>query len=274
MLKTSLHILLVLSVATPALARKGPLDGAPAVRHKIELRDKRFEIVPSFELSIAHDYKNIYSPGLRAEFHISDSLSLGGSIMFGVPVDSGLTSQIEDSLPDQDASPQQLDPVPTKNEFKTHLNEMTWHGGAHVTLTPWFGKLALFSKAYLNFDIYFRGGLGFAMLTNDWDFAAGRTAEPCPPGEMDPCYLEPNNDGPQNDGFRAGLLIGGGLHIFINNWMAADIGIHDYLFKDNPSGLDFDGDRDVDDDDSRFLSHLFFGIGLSMYLPAKAKISE
>jgi outer membrane beta-barrel protein len=274
--KTSLQILVVLSAAvgSPALARKGPLDGAPAVRHKIELRDKRFELVPSFELSVAHDYKNVYSPGLRAEFHLTDSLSFGGSVMFGVPVDSGLTKQINDSLPDTDASPNQLDPVPTKNEFKTHLNEMTWHGGAHVTLTPWFGKLALFSKAYLNFDIYFRGGLGFAQLSNDWDGAAGRQDEPCPPSQMPPCFIEPNNDGPQNDGFRAGLLIGGGLHIFINNWMAADIGFHDYLFKDNPSGLDFDGDRDVDDDDSRFLSHLFFGVGISMYLPARAKISD
>jgi outer membrane beta-barrel protein len=273
---TTTFATLVLSsaVAWPALARKSPLDGQPAVRHKIELRQRRFEIVPSFEMSIAHDYKNVYSPGLRAEFHLTDTLSLGGSIMFGVPTDSGLTKQIEETLPETDGSPDMLEPTPTRAEFKNHLNEMTWHGGAHVTLTPWFGKLALFGRAYLNFDIYFRGGLGFAALSNDWDGADGKDPEPCPPGQMDPCFIEPNDDGPQNDGFRAGLLLGGGLHVFINNWMAVDVGLHNYLFKDNPSGLDFDGDRDVDDDDSRFLSHLFFGIGLALYLPSKASISD
>jgi outer membrane beta-barrel protein len=277
MLKTTSLAIVVaalLADAPPVEARKSPLEGQPAVRHKIELRKRRFELTPTFELSVAADYKNIYSPGVRAEFHITDSLSIGGSAMFGIPVDSGLTSQIEETLPQTDNSVDGLDPTPTKTEFKGHLNEMTFHGGAHVTLTPWFGKLALFSKAYLNFDIYFRGGLGFASMSNSWDGADGKVMEMCEPGSAPPCYREPNNDGPQNDGFKVGLLIGGGLHVFINNWVAADLGFHNYLFKDNPSGLDFDGDRDVDDDDSRFLSHLFFGIGVSMYLPIKAKISD
>ena len=269
-------VLLSSVLAGSALARKGPLEGAPAVRHKIELRDKRFEVVPTFEISVAHDYKNIYSPGVRAEFHLTDSISFGGSIMYGVPTDSGLTNQIERTL---EESPDPTDPTPSRSQFKNHLNEMTWHGGGHVTLTPWFGKLALFSKAYMNFDIYFRGGIGFAQMTNNWDFADERvkdvmTGECAGDATLPQCFTNPNNDGPQNSGFRAGLLLGGGLHVFINNFMAADLGMHSYLFKDNPSGLDFDGDRDVDDDDGRFLSHLFFGIGISMYLPAKAKISD
>ena len=262
-------------LSAPASARKGPLDGAPAVRHKIELRDKRFEVVPTFELSVAADYKNTYSPGVRAEFHLSDSISFGGSIMYGVPTDSGLTNKISGSLTD---TTDPGDPTPTRSQFMDHLNEMTWHGGGHVTLTPWFGKLALFSKAYMNFDIYFRGGIGFASLANNWDFDQGRvkdvTVGECGSMDLPQCYTNPNNDGPQNDGFRAGLLLGGGLHIFVSNWMAVDLGMHNYLFKDNPSGLDFDGDRDVDDDDGRFLSHLFFGVGLALYLPAKAKISD
>jgi hypothetical protein len=46
------------------------------------------------------------------------------------------------------------------------------------------------------------------------------------------------------------------------------------MFADNPAGLDFNGDFKVDDDDRRFLSHLFVGIGVSIYLSPKAEISK
>ena len=54
-LQPSAVALLSLGLATPALAqtRTSPLDGQPAVRHKVELRDHRFEITPTFEASIS-----------------------------------------------------------------------------------------------------------------------------------------------------------------------------------------------------------------------------
>ncbi len=64
------------------------------------------------------------------------------------------------------------------------------------------------------------------------------------------------------------------MHVFFNDWMALDISLHNYAYVDNPSGLDFNGDRRVDGGDDRVLSHLFFGVGLSFYLPPKAKISR
>jgi hypothetical protein len=46
------------------------------------------------------------------------------------------------------------------------------------------------------------------------------------------------------------------------------------MFTDNPSGLDFNYDLKVDDSDRRFLSHLFVGIGIAIYLPPRADISK
>jgi hypothetical protein len=81
----------------------------------------------------------------------------------------------------------------------------------------------------------------------------------------------PNNDPPLNDGFRPGLYLGGGIHVFVNDFIALDLSIRDYAFKDNPSGADFNADLAVQDDDSRFLHHLFVGVGVSVMIPFKVK---
>ena len=77
----------------------------------------------------------------------------------------------------------------------------------------------------------------------------------------------PNNDPALNDGTRLGLYFGGGVHVFMNDWIALDLTVRDYLFSDNPSGLDFDADLVVTDDDNRFLNHLFMGVGVSFLFP-------
>ena len=40
------------------------------------------------------------------------------------------------------------------------------------------------------------------------------------------------------------------------------------------SGQDFNADRQVDSTDPRFLGHLFVGVGVSLFLPPKVKISQ
>lgn len=266
--------------AAQAQQRKSLLEGQPVVRHKMELRDKRFELAPSFDMSIAADYKTTLGFGAKIEYHLTDMLSIGGMIYYGRPLNTGLTNQIEDSLPDSPGT----DPTPSKSQFTEHLNELTLHGGAHATFTPWFGKISLFGKAFINFDVYIQGGLGFAQTKSEWDDSDGPVTETCynvcigedgKPYQCEPyeCYTDPRNDAPQNSGFNPGLLVGVGVHAFINKWIALDLSVRDYVFSDNPSGLDFDGDNKVDGDDKRFLSHLFFGLGVSMYFPPKIKVS-
>ena len=81
----------------------------------------------------------------------------------------------------------------------------------------------------------------------------------------------PNNDPPLNDGNRFGLYLGGGVHVFLTEWMALDLTVRDYAFTDNPSGADFNADLAVTDTDDRFQHHLFFGLGASFMLPPSAK---
>jgi outer membrane beta-barrel protein len=254
-----------------AQARKSPLTGAPDVRDKYELRLARFEVTPTFEFTPAADYKNTLGFGAKLEYHLTDSLSFGGILSFGVASNTALESAIAGSLPDLHAPG---DPTPTAKEFEDHLNTMPFHGGVHATFTPWFGKIALFGKAYVAFDVYLSGGLGFAQLKTNFgkDYCS-----PVADG-MDamgnPTFTDPRNDCPYNSGTKLGIEMAAGMHVFFNKFVALDIGFRNYMFNDNPSGQDFNADGKVNGDDPRFLSHLFFGLGVSFYLPPKAKITH
>jgi len=242
------------------------------VRHRVLLVKKRFELAPTFETSLNAEFKHTIAGGLKAEYHFTDMLSFGAMGYFGSSFNTGLSKRILGTLEDNYPSG---DPTPTHGEFAEHLNKMPVHGAAFVTWTPWYGKLAAFSKGFVAFDFYFSGGLSFAKLDNDCCTAF--VPDPMPAGDLDNGILpdnDPNNDDPLNDGQQIGLLLGGGIHVFFNDWIALDVSFRDYWFQDNPSGLDFDANRRVDEDDDRFLNHFFVGVGVSFFLPTKAVRTE
>lgn len=256
-----------------AQRRKSSLEGQPAVRHRLLLVKNRFEVTPSFESTINADFRHIVGGGAKLEYHLSDMLSFGVIGIFATSLDTGLVKKImptlEESVDDQTREPSQ-------NEFEQHLNTMPIHGAAYVSLTPWYGKLAAFGKAFVNFDFYFQAGLSFATLKSNCDDSICTDENPGVVDDTDPDNPilpdeNPNNDPPLNDGFKPGLYLGGGIHVFMNEFIALDFTVRDYAFVDNPSGADFDANLFVNEDDNRFLHHLFMGVGVSILLPAKAK---
>ena len=264
-----------LSVADTGTAqadRKSLLDGVPAVRHRLLLVKKRFELTLATESSVNSDFKHTIGGGLKLEYHASDILSFGGVGIFGTSINTGLADGIIDTLPD---TSDDGDPTPTKSEFEQHLNEMPLHGALYVGVTPWYGKLAAFGSAFVNFDFYFQGGIAFAQLKSNCDGSVCNDQNPTggmnPAGEVILPDNDPNNDPVLNDGNKLGLYLGGGIHVFMSDWIALDLTVRNYLFEDNPSGLDFDADLAVTDEDNRFLNHLFMGVGVSFLLPTEIK---
>lgn len=256
--------------------RKNPLDGAPAVRGRLLLVKNRFEFTPAFESTINSDFRHTLSGGAKLEYHFSDLISFGGVGFFGTSIDTGLTDKIVSTLPETDPSPMNTDadPTPTQTEFTSHLNSMPFHGALFVSVTPWYGKLAAFGKFFVNFDFYFQAGLSFASLTSDCSSSVCNDANPEGNDNSDPVILpdnNPNDDPVLNDGFKPGIYLGGGIHVFLNDYLALDLTVRNYMFSDNPSGLDFNADLAVTEEDNRFQNHLFMGIGLSVMLPLKVK---
>jgi len=190
--------------------------------------------------------------------------------VYSTALDTKLVDRLTGSLPDTTDPMKPRDP--TKTQFTQHLNNMPLHGAAYVSITPWYGKLAAFSKAFLNFDFYFQGGVSFGQLKSDCDpnnvcndTHPGTTANGMAPDD------NPNNDPPLNDGTKIGLYLGGGIHVFLNDFIALDLTVRDYAFSDNPSGADYNADLAVTSADSRFLHHIFMGAGISVMLPPKVQ---
>jgi outer membrane beta-barrel protein len=277
------RILLVLAVAAasagvlPDAARaqsndsdkQNPLSGQPAVRNRLLLVRNRFEFTPSFESTINADFRHIVGGGAKLEYHLSDMLSIGVVGVFSTALDTALVNRITGTLED---TVNDMTREPSQEEFKEHLNTMPVHGAGYVSLTPWYGKLAAFGKAFVNFDFYFQGGVAFAQLKSNCSSTICSDQHPDgDPSTMTAPDNNPNNDPPLNDGTRVGLYLGGGIHVFMNEFIALDFTVRDYAFNDNPSGADFNADLKVKDDDSRFLHHLFMGAGVAVMFPMKAK---
>jgi outer membrane beta-barrel protein len=256
---------------SPARAEDEPRKSVPAVRHRILLVNNRLEFSPTFETSINADFRHTIGGGAKLEYHISDMWSIGAVGILGTSINTGLTTRIIRSLPQTNDDP--VDPTPTRREFEDHLNKIPVHGAAYVTWTPWYGKLAAFAKAFVPFDFYLSGGLAFAKLDNDCcSFAIDRTPGG-DPANMIPADRDPNNDDPLNAGNKYGVYMAGGIHVFLTEWLALDFSFRDYWFSDNPSGLDFDANLRVDEEDDRLLHHFFAGVGVSVLLPMRASRS-
>ena len=259
-----------LALAPSAARADSSLDDQPAVRNRLLLVAKRLEATPLFEGTINADFRAFVGGGLKLEYHLGDMLSIGAIGVYAASLDTALTDKVLATLePDVDNMTRE----PSKTEFAQHLNKMPFHGAAYVSLTPWYGKLAAFGKAFVNFDFYFQGGLAFASLQSSCDSNICNDMNPGvnnPEAGITPDD-NPNNDPPLNSGFKPGLYLGGGLHVFVSDAIAIDLAVRDYAFTDNPSGADFNADLFVDDSDSRFLHHLFAGVGVSIMLPMKVK---
>lgn len=295
--KTSLACLSVLLLgafagSATADRTRDRLKKEPAVRHRLLLVKGRFEVQPLFESTINADFRHILGGGLKLEYHISDMLSFGGVGVFSTKVNTGLVGKIvktletEGNCVDEDDMPVDCDATrePSKEEFLQHLNEMPVHGALYVSLTPWYGKLAAFSTAFVNFDFYFQAGVSFAQLKSSCDDNLCDDMKPGLSDDTDPNNViaaddNPNNDPPLNNGTKIGLYLAGGLHVFMNDFIALDLSVRDYAFTDNPSGADYNADLFVCGpngpsdckSDNRFLHHLFVGVGVSIMFPMTAK---
>ena len=271
-----LGILVATNQEARAERRLNDLHEQVAVRHRRLLVKNRFEFTPLFESSIDADFKHIIGGGVKLEYHLSDMWSIGAIGVASTAINTSLTNRILNSgLP---GSPDGTR-TPTMDQFTDHLNAMPFHGAAYLSLTPWYGKLAAFASAYVAFDFYFQAGISFAQLTSNCPSSVCSDTHPGVPDPNDPSNgpdLNPNNDPPLNDGTRLGLYLGGGIHVFLSDFLALDLTVRDYAFSDNPSGADYNADLYVGNnpmlgDDNRFLHHLFFGAGLSIMFPTTLK---
>jgi len=294
--------------ATDASAKKkGPLEGEPIVRKKLQLRRFRVQITPYAAMSLSQPFVHMGYVGGKLTFHFADWIGLRGTFGYGVvPVESRLLKQSQEpgglpvgntpgvdscgmDFPNAPCRAQTDDdnPAPLLHDFRAGLVRPQWQSSVDVVFTPFAGKLGLFSGIFTEYDIYIFGGVGLMGYQKHYPDAQstaqqeGLNTNPddlatyCARGAEDPrneeCLLHPVV---ADEGVKVGGSFGAGLNLMLTDWLALNLEVQDIVVGVNNAGLNAtvqDIPPRVDRDDRDAFHNVTLQLGARFYLPPKAK---
>lgn len=249
---------------SPAFAeRHNPLEGQPAVRHKMELREGRFEVTPAVGFTLMQDFNNSVMGGAKLGYHIFDWLSIGGSVMFGKSIDTGLKNTVVDTLhaPGTPCDSSSYMSGPPCAEARDAMNYVSWLATAQVEIQPFAGKLGMFSRAFFPFDFFVAGGVGFVGLKN----SLAQQPASCDAGGTGVFGC--------NEGTKIGPTFAAGLRLYFTPMIALQLEYRGIVIKDNQAGRDVNRDLVVTDADQSLGIKNLLTVGVSFFFPTTPGIS-
>jgi len=245
--------------SSPARAEhKSPLADAPAIRKRVELRDKRFEVGVGAGSTVNETFYHGVVLNGHLAFHITDWLAIGGAGLFNV---TALATGFHDELTSTLKDPMGEDRAPNAAVANSGMNKPSMVLAGQIELTPFTGKFALFGGLFAHYDFYLYGGPAFVSLVK-----AGSTMAPA-------CADKTMSDTTCiTTGSKIGPTFGGGIHSYFNDWFGLTLDLRDVVIKDNPAGRDVNGDLVADKRDLTWSSHWVVTLGVTAFFP-KADIS-
>ena len=231
--------------------RKSPLADAPAVRHRAELRSRRFEIGPGVMSTVSQDFYHAVMVGGKASFHIADWLAIGGLIGHNLTPDykTSFHKRLESALQ------QPMGRTPTLEEAQNGMNRIAQVFGAQLEIIPFSGKFALFQALFASYDLYAFGGPGFIKFESDGPDCENQNS--CPV-----------------TGMKVGANFGVGVHAYFNDFFSLNLELRDVLLRNNPAGRDVTGDRVANSEDLSWDSNYMVGLNFTFFLPPTARVSD
>ena len=290
---TSAGISLVASSASAQEVQiKGPLAGAPAVRHMRVYRDGRFQIQPEFSSTLVDEFSRTLFVGAQIGYHFTDWLGIHGFFDYGVSLDTDLTDQIKQSGQRTDSNALSL---PSPANFSSQIGQLKFLTGVQATFIPLRGKLALFQALFIDTDFYLFAGVAFASVQERKSITDGVTCRP-------ETFRNAREEGNFNSVDRACLAsqsasetrlaiaptFGVGLSLYMTEYLALTLEYRAFPFKWNTSGTDEGGmnksreddnsggfpDGQIDEADRTSQFNQMFRLGFAFYLPFTGKITE
>ena len=256
---TTAAAIIVLASASVAQAQEimleGPLAGAPACRNCALYRQGRFSIAPTFYFTLLDDYRRHIFVGARLQYNITDWLAVsvigGAGGFWGDLLDTGLTDEVANKAPNGiDSNRANFPFAADRDGARSAVANTTEllgriHGFVAVDLTfiPFRGKFGLFSRLFLDVDLYVF--LGYPIMfveeranvdCRSWDDMNMQGAR-APNGVNDPAsgdgtwqrynddncpWIAEDQDVPSG-GTRVAVSAGTyglGVSIYANNWLS------------------------------------------------------
>jgi outer membrane beta-barrel protein len=201
MRKVTPLIIALLAVCAPATSMAagitGPkksaldkLEEGDAIRRRVQYRGGRFMVAPTFGFTLNDSYQRNILMGAALSYHFTESIGVGLSALaspFG-GLDSDLAEQIGDQRPER------------SDDGFSHVSLLT---SLDFLYTPIAGKLALFGRQVLNYDMHLVAGIGGAKIGGSGDL----------------------------DAFTLAPVAGVGLRTFLLNWLDLNIEVRDYIYS-------------------------------------------
>jgi outer membrane beta-barrel protein len=252
-------LLVTLAPLAAQAQRKSPLEDAPAIRKRVELRETRFEIGVGFSSTVTQDYFHSFMLGGRLAFHLNDWLSIAG---FGAAAvansETGYQERIIETLPPA-GQPMSVPREPTQDVAQGSMQKIKAIVGGQLEFAPFTGKYSLFGKIFAHYDFYIFGGGGL-MDVEPANASVCSAARP-----MSYCGVT---------GFKPGAQAGLGLHSFFNQWLALNVEVRDFVARLDPSGRDVNGDGVANSNDLTWTSTYMVTANVMFFLPTMAAISQ
>ncbi|HEY5957193.1 MAG TPA: hypothetical protein VIV60_11590, partial [Polyangiaceae bacterium] len=255
----------------------GPLAGAPAVRKLRLYREGRFELTPSASFSILDEYNRGILFGATLNYNFADWLAFGVWGAFGgVQYPTALTEHIEDRHKGRNCgnadNANEIDckltavNLPTNGKLRNQTGQISWVAAPQLTITPFRGKISMFSSLFVDTELHFLLGAAMVGLSERADCAG------------DTCTFKHSRASRSTFTATFGL----GLTFFTHKWGGIALDWRALPLSRNTGGFDTAGTGPNDDfpdlrissKDREFKMNQLITVGYSIFLPFDYRVSE
>ncbi len=237
-------------VSAQEILLEGPLAGAPAVRKLVQYRRLRFSVGPQFSYTLKNEYMHNFLVGLRLEGSLTDWFGIGAVAYYGFNAPTKLTQHIVEAT--------DIGGQPTTStasnwpgytgsaHFEDQVAKLKGEYLAHLSFTPFRGKMSVFEKAFVAIDgtIFVGGGI---VHYQERAFCDGRTpgsgngTDDCGGLHRDGRFVSFNDDVQLENRIGPTFTWGVNFVVYFNNWCALNIEFRMTPFKWNAGGTDESG---------------------------------
>lgn len=226
-----------------------------AVQQSYVLRDGRFELTPTYGISLNDPFVTHNAFGIKLGWYITEVLGIGASFQWY----QGLDAESEDNFH-----------IPRSFRLVVPINEYQLGANLHFSYVPIYGKLTIFNEWIFHWDCFIEGGVGFLYT------------RPIPVVDPEVRTFD--------FGIRVAANIGIGARIFITKFVAVYIQYLDFMYMERlenlaiaPSETTDQNDNDCEDangcwatsryndstwlGESKFTNDMMLFVGASIFFP-------